>query len=261
MPGAGRLRDVSRCYPHGALGPSVTCSPDVIVNDRGALRVGDRGTYPCPCAAWRAVDGAPGVYVNGRRLHRLQDGDDKGQLASASEDVSVGDLVGEDGKRTPVTWVALTLVTAGTRAPHAGLRVKITHAGKEYTGVTDEIGQLIVDGLPLQPPEVRIHVLEDVKEPFYRGEEVPPEEEEPQGTGGFDDYAFLLAGEARETSEASASRPEAHRARGQAFLSRGEEDAARASLREALAGYVARGERGSARDVQRLLAGLGGSTP
>ena len=75
MPGAGRLRDVSRCTPHGALGPSITSSKDVIINDRGALRVGDRGTYPCPCATWKATDGAPGVYINKRRLHRLSDAD------------------------------------------------------------------------------------------------------------------------------------------------------------------------------------------
>lgn len=265
MPGAGRLRDVSRCTPHGATGPSITSSKDVIINDRGALRVGDRGTYPCSCKAWRATDGAPGVYINKRRLHRLSDADDKGHLASASEDVTVGDHVAEEGKREPKTWASFLLMTTGTGRPRPGVLVKMRHAGKEYVGRTDEVGQFFVDGLPLEPKTCSFEVPEDVMDTPEKLFEHPedrapdPDEDALEEGGGFTDFSFLLAGDSPPSlaaPRAQSSSPEVHAARGQAFLARGDRGAAAASLQEALRGYAQRGDRASAAQAQQMLTRL-----
>jgi uncharacterized Zn-binding protein involved in type VI secretion len=47
----------------------VGCSPDVYVNGKGAVRIGDATGCGDPAAA-----GSPDVYVNGIKVHRLGDG-------------------------------------------------------------------------------------------------------------------------------------------------------------------------------------------
>jgi len=75
-------------------------SPDVKINGREALRVGDRGAHGACCGPnqWQAVGGAPGVFINGQRAHRVGDevahcGGD-GALETGSADVLIGDLAG-----------------------------------------------------------------------------------------------------------------------------------------------------------------------
>lgn len=77
MPGQGRLGDKSNvsadahgcpACPHPAIGPAVCGSPDVNVNSRPALRVGDSGIHAACCGpnTWQAVQGAPSVFINGK---------------------------------------------------------------------------------------------------------------------------------------------------------------------------------------------------
>jgi uncharacterized Zn-binding protein involved in type VI secretion len=80
---------------HAATGPAVSGSPDVRVNRKPALRVGDKGVHPC-CGAnlWTAVEGSATVFVNGRPAHRVGDATKhcggRGKLTEGSENVYVG---------------------------------------------------------------------------------------------------------------------------------------------------------------------------
>jgi len=106
MPGIGRLgdksyvaADVHGCpaCAHTAVGPAITGSGDVLVNNKPALRVGDQGIHSACCGAntWEAVSGSRSVMINHQPAHRLGDQDrhcgGMGQLIEASSDVLVGD--------------------------------------------------------------------------------------------------------------------------------------------------------------------------
>ncbi len=83
MPGAVRLGDghagicdhgIPDCCPHGVAGVYVTASSDVIINGRGAVRVGDAVVHTCPhCGVGAAVTGSSTVFANGRAVHRVGD--------------------------------------------------------------------------------------------------------------------------------------------------------------------------------------------
>ena len=85
--------------PHDATGPSKTASDDVLINDRPALRVGDRGEHASCCGdqSFRAADGAPTVDINDRAAHREGDACEhcggRGALIEGSDDVLIGDSV------------------------------------------------------------------------------------------------------------------------------------------------------------------------
>lgn len=85
------------CCDHGAIGPAQTGSPNVFVNSRPVLRVGDTGVHSKCCGdnTWEAVQGAQRVIVNGRRVHRLGDEDrhcgGMGYMVDGSPDVVAGD--------------------------------------------------------------------------------------------------------------------------------------------------------------------------
>lgn len=101
----GRLDDKSKVpsdshgcpkCPHTCVGPAVNGSPNVEVNTKKALRVGDPGTHSSCCGAnkWKASKGSATVTINGKPAHRK--GDDvehcggKGQLIEGSANVLVG---------------------------------------------------------------------------------------------------------------------------------------------------------------------------
>lgn len=105
MPPQGRLGDISvvpkdahNCpgCPHACVGPAVMGSPDVMVNGRPALRVGDMGIHAACCSSntWTAKQGSTTVAINGKPAHRLSDMDDHcggtGMLVMGSPDVIVG---------------------------------------------------------------------------------------------------------------------------------------------------------------------------
>ncbi len=105
MPPMGRLGDMSQApidihgcpaCPHPVVGPAVTGSPDVLVNGRPALRVGDQGVHMVCCGPnmWEAKMGSATVLINNKAAHRLGDMDKHcggvGQLIEGSPDVLVG---------------------------------------------------------------------------------------------------------------------------------------------------------------------------
>lgn len=105
MPGQARLGDKSHApvdahgclaCPHSVIGPAVQGSPNVLVNYRPALRVGDMGVHVACCGPniWRAVQGSTTVLINNMQAHRLNDMDQHcggvGRMVEASTDVIVG---------------------------------------------------------------------------------------------------------------------------------------------------------------------------
>jgi uncharacterized Zn-binding protein involved in type VI secretion len=86
----------SGCCPHPCIGPAVTGSADVLVNNQPALRVGDSGVHATCCGpnTWIAVEGSATVLINNRRAHRLDDLDQHcggpGQMVEGSANVLVG---------------------------------------------------------------------------------------------------------------------------------------------------------------------------
>ena len=105
MPPQGRLGDKSQApadahgclaCPHPVIGPAVQGSPDVLVNNRAALRVGDMGIH-APCCGvntWTATQGSGTVLINNMPAHRMGDQDQHcggvGTLIEGSPDVIVG---------------------------------------------------------------------------------------------------------------------------------------------------------------------------
>ena len=69
--------------------------------------MGDRGAHGSCCGPnqWQAVGGAPGVFINGRRAHRVGDGvahcGGDGALETGSGDVIIGDLAGGAAVEVP----------------------------------------------------------------------------------------------------------------------------------------------------------------
>ena len=105
MPGQGRLGDKSQAQvdahgcpacPHPANGPAVQGSPDVMVNNRPAVRVGDMGIHMACCGpnTWTATKGSATVLINNKPAHRMGDADQHcggpGTLIEGSTDVIVG---------------------------------------------------------------------------------------------------------------------------------------------------------------------------
>jgi len=116
VPGQGRLGDkaaiqldVHGCpaCPHPGTGPAIQGSPDVNVNRRPALRVGDPGIHAACCGAntWSATVGSATVFINGQSAHRIGDMTrhcgGMGRLVEGSPNVIVGeDSAGGGGSGT-----------------------------------------------------------------------------------------------------------------------------------------------------------------
>lgn len=105
MPGQGRLGDKSQvpadahgcpACPHPAVGPATGGSPNVNVNGKPALRVGDPGVHTACCGpnTWTAKQGSGTVNINGKAAHRLGDADQHcggmGKMIEGSGNVIVG---------------------------------------------------------------------------------------------------------------------------------------------------------------------------
>lgn len=106
MPEQGRLGDKAMCpndahgcpaCPHTVIGPAIDGSPDVFVNDRPALRIGDPGVHAACCGpnTWKAAKGSATVFINSKPAHRRTDQTTHcggcGTLIEGSDDVIVGD--------------------------------------------------------------------------------------------------------------------------------------------------------------------------
>ena len=105
MPPQGRLGDKSQvpadahgCVscPHPCIGPAISGSPDVLVNNMPALRLGDSGVHTACCGpnTWKAVAGSGTVLINNKPAHRQGDQDAHcggvGQLIEGSPNVLTG---------------------------------------------------------------------------------------------------------------------------------------------------------------------------
>ncbi len=82
--------------PHPCTGPAIAGSPNVLVNGKPALRVGDPGTHAACCGpnTWVAAKGSGTVLINSIPAHRLGDMDTHcggvGNMIEASSNVTVG---------------------------------------------------------------------------------------------------------------------------------------------------------------------------
>jgi uncharacterized Zn-binding protein involved in type VI secretion len=105
MPGQARLGDKSNvpvdvhgcpACPHNCTGPAILGSPDVMVNGKPAIRVGDKGIHMACCATntWTATVGSGTVMINNKQAHRLNDMDTHcggvGRMVDASTNVITG---------------------------------------------------------------------------------------------------------------------------------------------------------------------------
>lgn len=105
MPGAARIGDLSKAEadahgcpacPHTVQGPAVMGSPNVLINNRPAVRVGDLGLHAACCGPnmWNAVKGSSTVLINGKPAHRKDDMDQHcggvGKMIQGSDDVIIG---------------------------------------------------------------------------------------------------------------------------------------------------------------------------
>lgn len=106
MKPAGRVGDIAFCpsdshgcpgCAHPVQGPAIQGSPNVLINDLPALRVGDPGIHAACCGGnkWRAAQGASTVLFNDKRVHRQDDQTSHcggtGRLMIGSANVLVGD--------------------------------------------------------------------------------------------------------------------------------------------------------------------------
>lgn len=104
MPQACRLDDKAfcpadahgkPCCPHPVTGPATTGSPDITINYKPALRLGDQGTHAACCGpnTWKVAEGSATVLVNYKPLARMGDatthccGD--GEMIEGSPDVFI----------------------------------------------------------------------------------------------------------------------------------------------------------------------------
>ena len=84
------------CCSHDVTGPAVSGSPDVSINGRPVLRVGDPGVHSSCCGpnTWVTAEGSSTVFVNGIPVVRLGDGTTHcggaGKMIEAGPDVSIG---------------------------------------------------------------------------------------------------------------------------------------------------------------------------
>jgi uncharacterized Zn-binding protein involved in type VI secretion len=105
MPGQARLGDKSQvpvdahgcpACPHSCSGPAIVGSPDVLVNGKPAIRVGDKGVHMACCGPnmWTAQVGSGTVFINNKQAHRLNDMDQHcggvGRMIEASTNVITG---------------------------------------------------------------------------------------------------------------------------------------------------------------------------
>lgn len=151
MPQAGRVGDHAKnpsdahecpSCDHSVEGPATQGSPDVFVNGRAVLRVGDPGEHGdcCGSNSWQAKEGSPGVFVNGKPLHRVGDETEhcggEGALVEGSPNVFIGDL--GPGSPKPIAHDRSVTVEVkdalGRLVQEAVARAKCPH--KNYEDVT-----------------------------------------------------------------------------------------------------------------------------
>jgi len=101
------------------VGGALQGSPDVFVNGRPALRVGDVGAHAgcCGPGLWRASAGSATVFINGVAAHRAGDRTlhcgGAGALVEGSADVLIGDSGAPADVAPGRAWIELVVNTDG----------------------------------------------------------------------------------------------------------------------------------------------------
>ena len=91
MPGAARLNDIGSGHGNSPETPIISGSPDVLINDQPAARVGDN-LAPHSGHPRSITQGSSTVFINGKPAARIGDGIDcGGVIISGSGNVIIGD--------------------------------------------------------------------------------------------------------------------------------------------------------------------------
>jgi uncharacterized Zn-binding protein involved in type VI secretion len=152
MPAAARLGDKAQVQqdahgcpacPHPGIGPIVTGSPDVFINNLNAGRQDDLGVHAICCGpnTFTLTKGSPDVYVNNKPLMRMNDktthcggnGNDK----EGSPDVMIDDGAGGMGGLS-FTINTITIKSATAAATQQGQTESGSDADEDET---DDPGQ------------------------------------------------------------------------------------------------------------------------
>lgn len=134
--------------PHAAIGPATSGSLNVLINNRPALRVGDRGIHAACCGegTWSADSGAPAVLINGRSMHRQGDLTTHcgggGTLVEGSSNVIIGDYFSSAHADSPTHDQGFVLTYDGTDLPAANVKYRlVSSGGRVIEGRTDDFGR------------------------------------------------------------------------------------------------------------------------
>ena len=167
MPGQGRLGDKASvsldmhgcpACPHPAVGPAIQGSPDVNVNRRPALRVGDPGIHAACCGpnTWTATHGSMTVFVNGHGAHRIGDQTRHcgglGRLIEGSPNVIVGESssagVGRPASSGATVHGAGGAAAAGGAGTGAAATAAAGTAAARETAASDGAAAAVSDSAP-----------------------------------------------------------------------------------------------------------------
>lgn len=163
MSRAGRVGDVAHVpsdshdcphCPHVAMGPAVSGSNNVLINNRCALRANDKGLHVACCDnnRWLAQGGAKFVLINNRRPHRLGDPTahcgGRGVLLGASNNVCIGDHPAYNNERNRSWALAFQLLDPFGR-PRRNSEVTVHFEdGSSIDRTLDNDGRLRLDSCP-----------------------------------------------------------------------------------------------------------------
>jgi len=145
MPAAARLGDKAQvdtdahgcpACPHPGVGPIVTASTDVYVNDKGAARQDDLGIHAVCCGPnnFSVTKGSPSVYVNGKPFARMNDKTKhcggSGPIIEGSPDVMVDDGAGGAGlSKSKINAAQITTQQAAKSKESQAKQKSDTHKG------------------------------------------------------------------------------------------------------------------------------------
>jgi uncharacterized Zn-binding protein involved in type VI secretion len=144
-------RDAHSCSlcSHAVFGPAAEGSPNVLINGRRALRIGDLGKHSTCCGPnrWRASKGASHVKINDRLAHRQHDATHHcggmGELVHGSADVLIGDHTGAPSRPH---WIRFR-VTDFEGEPIRSARINARIEGADRTLQTDQEGYAEIKGI------------------------------------------------------------------------------------------------------------------
>jgi uncharacterized Zn-binding protein involved in type VI secretion len=192
VPGQGRLGDKASvpldmhgcpACPHPGSGPAILGSPDVNVNRRPALRLGDPGLHTACCGGntWKANAGSATVFINGKSAHRMGDQTQHcggtGQLIEGSPNVMVGETASAGAAQAASSSTSTSSAGSSATSPMAAsASTGSSSTGSSSTGSSSTAGASAASASastahPSAAPSAA---------PAASGEEAPAPPDEPQ---------------------------------------------------------------------------------